>query len=52
MYRKELISKILKNDELEKLQILTGNNVKCIYVECGYFKETMIEIEKEDLYED
>ena len=42
----------MKNDELEKLQILTGNNVKCIYVECGYFKETMIEIEKEDLYED
>lgn len=36
----------------ELLQILTGNNVKCIYVECGYFKETMIEIEKEDLYED
>lgn len=36
----------------ELLQILTGNNVKCIYVECGYFKETMIEIEKGDLYED
>lgn len=36
----------------ELLQILTGNNVKCIYVECGYLKETMIEIEKEDLYED
>lgn len=36
----------------ELLQILTGNNVKCIYVECGYFKETMIEIEKEDLNED
>ena len=36
----------------ELLQILTGINVKCIYVECGYFKETMIEIEKEDLYED
>lgn len=36
----------------ELLQILTGNNVKCIYVECGCFKETMIEIEKEDSYED
>ena len=36
----------------ELLQILTGNNVKCLYVECGYFKETMIEIEKGDLYED
>ena len=36
----------------ELLQILTGNNVKCIYVECGYFKETMIEIEKENQYED
>lgn len=36
----------------ELLQILTRNNVKCIYVECGHFKETMIEIEKEVLYED
>lgn len=34
------------------LQILTGKSVKCIYVECGYFKETMIEIEKEEQYED
>lgn len=34
------------------LQVLTGDSVKCIYVECGYFKETMIEIEKEGLYED
>lgn len=40
------------NTSAELLQILTGNNVKCIYVECGYFKETMIKIEKEDLYED
>lgn len=34
------------------LQILQRNTVKCLYIECGYFKESMIEIEKEDLYED
>ena len=31
----------------ELLQILTSKTVRCIYIECGYFDETMIEIEKE-----
>ena len=36
----------------ELLQILTKKSVRCIYIECGYFDETMIEIEKEEMYED
>lgn len=35
----------------ELLQVLTGKNVKCIYVECGHFNENMVEIEKELRYE-
>lgn len=34
------------------LQMLTSNIVKCMYIECGHFKETMIKIEKEEQYED
>ena len=29
------------------LQVLTRKNVKCLYIECGRFNETMIQIDKE-----
>lgn len=32
---------------VELFQNLLSNNVKCLYIECGHFSETMIEIEKE-----
>ena len=34
------------------LQVIQKKVVRCIYIECGYFKESMVEIEKEDIYED
>ena len=34
------------------LQVIQKKVVKCIYIECGCFKESMVEIEKEDIYED
>lgn len=44
------------NGECERaadlLQAIQKKVVKCIYIECGYFKESMVEVEKEDLYED
>lgn len=34
------------------LQIIMKKSVKCIYIECGHFKESMIEMDLEELYED
>lgn len=34
------------------LQVIQKNMVKCIYIECGHFKESMVEIDLEELYED
>ena len=34
------------------LQVIQKKTVKCIYIECGYFKESMVEIDLEELYED
>lgn len=34
------------------LQVIQRKRVKCIYIECGYFNESMVEIDLEDIYED
>lgn len=34
------------------LQVIQRKMVKCIYIECGHFNESMVEIDLEELYED
>lgn len=34
------------------LQVIQKKMVKCIYIECGHFNESMVEIDLEELYED
>ncbi len=34
------------------LQVIQRKMVKCIYIECGHFEESMVEIDLEELYED
>lgn len=34
------------------IQVIQRKTVKCIYIECGHFNESMVKIDLEDLYED